>query len=107
MPLPFRTLEPWLMIRISYAPYIIPHPDTERRLRKRVNGYFAILRTPEYHAAYSLWSRGLIRDMPMLPDPFDLSVSKRAWEASIQRRRNTLQYIARAHATDAITPHDC
>ena len=73
--------------------YILPHPDTARRLHKRLNAYFAILRTPEYHVAYSLWTHGHIPSMPWAPDPFDLSVSKRRWEASIQTWRNALQQL--------------
>ena len=80
-------------------PYIVPHPDTERRLRKRINSYVAILRTPEYHAVYSLWSQGLIPHMPWIPDPFNLAVSKREWEASVQAWRNELKRIARLHST--------
>ena len=87
------------MITFHSHPYLLPHPVTERRLLKRINSFFAILRTPEYHVAYSLWSHGLIPSMPWAPDPFDLSVSKRNWEASIQTWRNALQRIARHNAT--------
>ena len=80
-------------------PYMLPHPDTARRLTKRTNGFFAILRTPEYHSAYSLWSQGLIPSMPWAPDPFDLAVSKRTWEARVQIWRNELKLIARRYAT--------
>ena len=85
-------------------PYTIPNPDTTRRLRKRINSFTAILRTPEYHAVYSLWSHGQIHIMPWSPDPFDLTVSKREWEASVQAWRNELKRIARLHATPAEVP---
>ena len=87
------------MLPLYATQYILQHPDTERRLFKRINSFVAILRTPEYHAVYSLWSHGLIPSMPWLPDPFDLSVSKRNWEASVQTWRNELKHIARLHAT--------
>ena len=87
------------MFTFHSHPYILPHPDTERRLLKRINSFFAILRTPEYHVAYNLWSHGLIPSMPWAPDPFDLSVSKRNWEASVQTWRNALKRIARQYAT--------
>ena len=80
-------------------PYVLPHPDTERRLVKRINGFCAILRTPEYHFAYSLWLQGCIPSMPWAPDPFDLAVSKRTWEASVQTWRNELKRITRRFAT--------
>ena len=78
-------------------PYAIPDPHIVRRLRKRINGFIAILRTPEYHTVYGLWTQGYITTMPHVPDPADLTVSKRAWESSIQAWRNELQRIARLH----------
>ena len=78
-----------------------PHPDIERRLVKRINGFFAILRTPEYHVVYNLWVLGRIQAMPAVPDPCDLTVSKRRWEASVQTWRNELQRIARS--SDPVT----
>ena len=83
--------------------YILPHPDTERRLVKRINGFCAILRTTEYHVAYSLWSQGYILSMPWSPDPFDLAVSKRTWEASVQTWRNELKLIASRFAATTTT----
>ena len=87
------------MLPTFTPPYTIPNPDTVRRLRKRINSFTAILRTPEYHAVYSLWSHGQIHIMPWSPDPFDLTVSKREWEASVQAWRNELKLIARIHTT--------
>ena len=75
-------------------PYTILCPDNTRRLRKRISGYLAILRTPEYHAVHGLWSRGLLQGMPQSPDPFDLTVSKRQWEVGVQTWRSELQRIA-------------
>ena len=65
--------------------------DNVRRIAKRVTGYCAILRTPEYYAAYCLWYQGRIASMPPEPDPYDLNVSKRTWEASVQHWRNELR----------------
>ncbi len=79
------------------APQAIPNPHTFRRLSKRINGFMAILRTPGYHAVYGLWLHGYIPNMPPVPDPTDLTVSKRAWEASVQAWRNELQRISRQH----------
>ena len=70
--------------------------DNVRRIAKRVTGYCAILRTPEYYAAYCLWYQGRIASMPPEPDPYDLNVSKRTWEASVQHWRNELRTLQNA-----------
>ena len=67
--------------------------DTERRLAKRITGYCAILRTREYYAVYCLWHQGRIDTMPAEPNPYDLSISKRAWETSVQHWRNELKSL--------------
>ena len=85
------------MLPFFPPPYIVPNPDTARRLRKRITGFTAILRTPEYHAVYSLWTHGQINIMPWTPNPYDLTVSKRDWEASVQAWRNELKRISRHH----------
>ena len=71
-------------------------PTTARRIRKRTNGYLAILRTPEYNGALQLWLSGHIECMPSEPNPTDLTVSKRAWESSIRQWRFALQRIVAA-----------
>ena len=81
-------------------PYVIPNPHIVRRLRKRFRAFTHILRAPEYHTAYGLWIEGYLATMPNEPDPADLTVSKRAWEASIQAWRNELQSIVRQYAPD-------
>ena len=68
-------------------------PTSARRIRKRTNGYLAILRSPEYAGALQLWFGGHIERMPDEPNPADLTVSKRAWEASMQQWRLALQRI--------------
>ena len=70
--------------------------DNVRRIAKRVTGYRAILRTPEYYAAYCLWHQGRIASMPPEPDPYDMSISKRTWEASVQHWRNELRTLQNA-----------
>ena len=68
-----------------------------RRVRKRVAGHSAILRSPEYYTSYHLWLRGLISHMPPPPNPFDLSVSKRQWELRMQAWRRSLRALAGTH----------
>ena len=78
-------------------PEAMPNPHIVRRLRKRFCAFAHILRTPEYHIAYGLWIEGQVATMPPEPDPADLTVSKRAWEASIQAWRHELRHIARQY----------
>ena len=88
-----------LHMSVPHAPPCgVPNPHIVRRLRKRFNGFTAILRTHEYHTVYCLWLEGHINTMPYEPDPADLAVSKRAWESSIQTWRNELRRIVCQHA---------
>ena len=79
----------------------LPTPDDTlhaHRIRKRTNGYNAILRTPEYAAAQRALAEGRIPTMPPEPNPNDLSVSKRTWETTVQQWRLSLQQIAQQHS---------
>ena len=80
--------------------------DTERRVRKRTNGYLAISRSPEYNTVLRLWIAGHVTHMPPEPNPADLTVSKRTWERAIQQWRSELQRIA-LHHSDADLPVSC
>ena len=71
-------------------------PDAARRIRKRINGFLAVRGSPEYSNAMRLWSLGHIHQMPDEPNPVDLTVSKRAWEASVQQWRRALRHVATA-----------
>ena len=87
------------MMQSFTPPYTILCSENTRRLRKRISGHLAILGTPEYHAVYGLWSRGVIPGMPLSPDPFDLTVSKRQWEVGVQTWRSELQRLAWVYST--------
>ena len=89
----------------------VPADDSinANRIRKRTNGYLAILRTPEYNAAQRALADGRISRMPTEPNPTDISISKRTWESAMQQWRNELQRIAQQHTgisttTDSATP---
>ena len=58
----------------------------ERRIRKREAGVAFIRRSPEYVLA-------TVRDLPRpkTPDPTDMTLSKRAWERSVQLWRSALR----------------
>ena len=71
-------------------------PDAARRIRKRINGFLAVRRSPEYSNALRLWFLGHIEQMPDEPNPVDMTLSKRAWESSVQRWRNALRRTAPA-----------
>ena len=71
-------------------------PDTARRIRKRINGFLAVRRSPEYSNALRLWLLGHIDQMPDEPNTVDMTLSKRAWESSVQQWRNALRRIAPA-----------
>ena len=59
--------------------------DNERRLRHRAAAVAAVKRlTPEYTLA---------RARATTPDPTDLSISKRRWEASVQEWRDALRTV--------------
>ena len=60
--------------------------NDERRLRKRAAGVAAVKRlTPSY--TFKRAGR------PSTPDPGDLSISKRKWEASVQKWRRELRTV--------------
>ena len=82
---------------------MLPEPQldsitTERRVRKRTNGYLAISRSPEYRTVLRLWIAGHVTHMPAEPNPADLTLSKRMWERAIQQWRSELRRIALHHS---------
>ena len=57
-----------------------------RRLRKRATGVAAVMRTPAYIIVT------LVHKIQLpTPDPYNRSVSKRAWETSMQNWRRALR----------------
>ena len=60
----------------------------ERRIRKRESGVACVRRSPAYVLATV---RNLPR--PRTPDPTDMTLSKRAWEKSVQLWRCALRGI--------------
>ena len=76
------------------------------RVRKRTNGVDAIKRSPEYTYARRALAEGRIESLPVEPDPTDLTVSKRKWEAGIQHWRRTLQQIAAQFLQPPNPAHD-
>lgn len=78
--------------------------DHERRLRKRTTGVNAIKRTPEYvQATESCWLRGGNPPRPQTPDPTNLKISKRCWEASMQKwRRDLKNYPGSTEDSEAV-----
>ena len=76
---------------------MLPHTvetDDTRRLRKRMNGYRAVLSTSEYASVRRAYEEGQILRMPPEPDPRDLTIPKRKWEAAIQQWRRSLRTLA-------------
>ena len=76
------------------------------RIRKRTNGVDAIKRSPEYTYARRALAEGRIESLPVEPDPTDMTVSKRKWEAGIQHWRRTLQQIVVQFSPPPNTAHD-
>ncbi len=62
----------------------------QRRTHRRA-GYDAIARDGRYYILR------LLAEMPVAPDPDDRTVSKRAWEASVQHWREQLQRLYKTH----------
>ena len=72
-------------------------PDVSaRRESKRITGIRAVKQTEIYTRALLLASESdeLERARPLSPDPYDRTVSKRSWEALMQRWRNALCVFA-------------
>ena len=80
----------------ALPPLVGVDPETARRIRKRINAFLAVRKSPEYSSAWRLWYLGHIERMPDEPNPVDLTVSKRAWESSVQQWRSALRRIAPA-----------
>ena len=67
--------------------------DVERRLRKKANGVLHVKSTPDYLAFSAARVQGYAvgDDLPCTPDQYDLTISKRDWEASMQKWRKILR----------------
>ncbi len=65
-----------------------PEETCARRLAKRVEGLSSLQRRPAFILAVL---HGV--ELPAAPDPYDLSVSKRAWESEMQRWRAALREV--------------
>ena len=68
----------------------------QRRLQHRLNSVAAIKATPEYKCkelVVEIMDAVPVESAPRTPDPTDFSMSKRQWEASIQRWRSALRVL--------------
>ena len=73
--------------------------DWQRRLQHRRNSVAAIKATMEYKCKVRLLEMGKapVESIPRTPDPTNFSVSKRQWEASIQRWRVELRDLQKQY----------
>ena len=71
-----------------------PTQLTERQRQKRMNGVFFVLSTRDSSLALKKYINGDIDWIPETPDPVDPAISKRKWEAGMQKWRNSLKSCA-------------
>ena len=74
------------MVFASASKWLDDEALWQRRLQHRMNGVSAVKATELYAGS---------RSRPRTPDPFDRSVSKRRWEASMQAFRLALREAER------------
>ena len=91
------------------VPQLDPEAYWEWRSAKRLRAAEAIRRSSEFTRAFNLTSWLPNTSMPPEPNPHDLSISKRNWEAAIQTCRQALRTIASMfshspRATDSTPP---